>query len=75
MGGKAAPGQLLRPKLGLRPWFAFLRRAMYRPRLRRALAFWRLVRFDMAGRLTATSSISALARVWQMPQGAEGLAT
>jgi len=50
----------------LRPWFAFLRRA---------LAFWRLVRFDMAGRLTATSSISALARVWQMPQGAEGLAT
>ena len=66
MGGKAAPGQLLRPKLGLRPWFAFLRRA---------LAFWRLVRFDMAGRLTATSSIRALARVWQMPQGAEGLAT
>ena len=66
MRGKAAPGQLLRPKLGLRPWFAFLRRA---------LAFWRLVRFDMAGRLTATSSISALARVWQMPQGAEGLAT
>ena len=66
MGGKAAPGQLLRPKLGLRPWFAFLRRA---------LAFWRLVRFDMAGRLTATSSISALARVRQMPQGAEGLAT
>jgi len=66
VGGKAAPGQLLRPKLGLRPWFAFLRRA---------LAFWRLVRFDMAGRLTATSSISALVRVWQMPQGAEGLAT
>ena len=66
MGGKAAPGQLLRPKLGLRPWFAFLRRA---------LAFWRLVRFDMAGRLTATSSITALARVWQMPQGAEGLGT
>ncbi|GEM_PF-402421 len=66
MGGKAAPGQLLRPKLGLRPWFAFLRRA---------LAFWRLVRFDMAGRLTATSSITALVRVWQMPQGAEGLAT
>ena len=66
MGGQAAPGQLLRPKLGLRPWFAFLRRA---------LAFWRLVRFDMAGRLTATSSITALVRVWQMPQGAEGLAT
>jgi len=66
VGGKAAPGQLLRPKLGLRPWFAFLRRA---------LAFWRLVRFDMAGRLTATSSITALVRVWQMPQGAEGLAT
>ena len=66
MGGKAARGQLLRPKLGLRPWFAFLRRA---------LAFWRLVRFDMAGRLTATSSITALVRVWQMPQGAEGLAT
>ena len=66
MGGKAAPGQLLRPKMGLRPWFAFLRRA---------LAFWRLVRFDMAGRLTATSSITALVRVWQMPQGAEGLAT
>ncbi len=66
MGGKAAPGQLLRPKLGLRPWFAFLRRA---------LAFWRLVRFDMAGRLTATSSITALVRVWQMPQGAEGPAT
>ena len=66
MGGKAAPGQLLRPKLGLRPWFAFLRRA---------LAFWRLVRFDMAGRLTATSSITALVRVWQMPQGAEGLGT
>jgi len=66
VGGKAAPGQLLRPKLGLRPWFAFLRRA---------LAFWRLVRFDMAGRLTATSSITALVRVWQMPQGAEGPAT
>ena len=66
MGGKAAPGQLLRPKLGLRPWFAFLRRA---------LAFWRLVRFDMAGRLTATSSIAALVRVWRIPQGAEGLAT
>ena len=66
MGGKAAPGQLLRPKLGLRPWFAFLRRA---------LAFWRLVRFDMAGRLTATSSITALVRVGQMPQGAEGPAT
>ena len=66
MGGKAAPGQLLRPKLGLRPWFAFLRRA---------LAFWRLVRFDMAGRLTATSSITALVRVWLMPQGAERLAT
>jgi hypothetical protein len=43
--------------------------------LRRALAFWRLVRFDMAGRLTATSSITALVRVWRMPQGAEGLAT
>ena len=65
MGGKAAPGQLLRPKLGLRPGFAFLRRA---------LAFWRLVRFDMAGRLTATSSISALEGVADAA-GAEGLAT
>lgn len=64
--GKAAPGQLLRPKLGLRPWFAFLRRA---------LAFWRLVRFDMAGRLTAAASITALPRVWQAPQGAEGVAS
>ncbi len=62
---EAASGQLLRPKLGLRPWFAFLRRA---------LAFWRLVRFDMAMRLTAASSIAAPDRLWQVPQGAGGVA-
>jgi len=32
------------------------------------------VRFDMAMRLTAASSIAALDRLWQVPQGAGGLA-
>lgn len=48
LGGRREPwgeGQLLRPRLGLRPWLALLRRTL-------AFFFW--VRFDMAHRLAST---------------------